>query len=95
MISRDAGLLQAKVIELQGVILSAQGSALASQSAQFALLEQVRALEAEMAKMKAWDSEKSRYELRKFANGAFAYLLKPSETSGTRRRTRRGGRGSH
>ena len=79
---RDTTLIQSKVIELQGVILSAQSSALASQTAQFELLERVRTLEKEMAGMKAWDTEKDRYELKKWGEGAFPYVLKESEARG-------------
>lgn len=68
--------VQAKVIELNGVILSAQSSALAANSDQFALLERIRKLEAEIAKMKAWEAEKQRYALTELSSGAFAYVVK-------------------
>ena len=74
---RDATMIQAKIIELQTVILSAQGAALSAQSDQFSLLERVRELEKEVANMKAWDREKKKYELSEVYPGAFAYTLKP------------------
>jgi hypothetical protein len=79
---RDAQTIQAKVIELQQVILSAQTSALAAQSDQFTLLQQIRELEAKMAKLEAWEAEKKRYQLRDFGGRTFAYELKPQEANG-------------
>ncbi len=79
---RDAAVVQSKVIELQGVIMSAQSSALTAQSDQFALLERVRELEAQMAELEAWESEKQRYELKDYGGGTFAYELKEPEVSG-------------
>jgi hypothetical protein len=79
---RDAATVQAKVIELQGVILAAQGSALTAQSDQMAMLERVRDLEAEVARLKAWDAEKQRYELKDMGRGTLAYALK-AEAKGT------------
>jgi hypothetical protein len=79
---RDGSMLQGKVIELQAEILSAQEGTLAAQSAQFALLERIRELEAEVAKVKAWDAEKQRYQLADVGLGSLAYVLKP-EAQGT------------
>jgi hypothetical protein len=67
---------QAKVIELQGVILAAQSSALTANSEQFSMLERIRALEEEIAAIEAWGTEKQRYELKAIAPGSFAYSLK-------------------
>ena len=74
--------VQTKVIELQAVIMAAQGDALAAQSDQFALLERIRNLEAEVAKAKAWEAEKERYALTEFPTGVFAYVLKPDAAGG-------------
>jgi hypothetical protein len=71
----DATRRNAAVIELQEKILIAQ-------SAQSELIEQIRALETEMTQLKAWGSEKERYELKAVGSGAFAYMLKP-EARGT------------
>lgn len=76
---RDGALLQAKVIELNGIILSAQGSALASNQDQFALLQSVRDLEAKVVEMENWAAEEKRYELKDFGGSTFAYVLKPEE----------------
>ena len=74
--------VQAKVIELQAVIMAAQGDALAAQSDQFALLERIRKLEAELAETKAWDAERERYQLQEFPAGALAYVLKADAANG-------------
>ena len=79
---KTAAEIQGKVIELQGVILAAQSSALAAQSDQFTLLEQIRELKAEMAKLEAWNAQKQRYGLKEIVPGSFAYVLKRSEAKG-------------
>jgi rubrerythrin len=73
---------QAKVIELQSVILAAQSSAIAAQSDQFAMLEEVRALEKEIARVKAWEAQKRRYKLHAPWGGAAVYALKKSMSDG-------------
>lgn len=78
----DAATIQAKIIELNREILSAQASALAANEAQSALLQRVGDLEKEIADMKAWETEREKYELKQVGErGAFAYTLK--EQSGT------------
>ena len=79
---RDTAVLQAKTIELQGMILSAQSSAFSAQQERSALVDKIGALEAEMARMEAWDAEKLRYELKRWGKGAFTYVLKESEARG-------------
>ena len=84
---RDAALIREKVIELNREILSAQASALATQTDQFTLLEQKRTLEKEVADLKAWDAEKQKYELVNVrpqnapGGNAFAYALKKEASS--------------
>jgi hypothetical protein len=75
----DLQAVQGKVIELQGVILSAQSSALSAQSEQFSLLEEIRRLEAKMADLETWNTEKKRYERKNVGFGSYAYVLKPQE----------------
>jgi hypothetical protein len=72
---------RAKISEINGQILAAQTSAIQANAAQAALIEQVGALKAEIARFEAWDSEKERYELRHIRDGAFAYVSK-NETAG-------------
>lgn len=68
--------VQGKAIELQQIILAAQSSALAAQSQHFSLLDQIRELEKEIAKVKAWDEQKQRYALVAPWQGAVVYALK-------------------
>jgi hypothetical protein len=68
----DVATRNAAVIELQEKIFSAQ-------AAQSALIEKVRESEAEVARLKAWDTEKQRYELKRWGDAAFAYVLKAME----------------
>ena len=74
----DASLTQTKVPELTREIMSALSSALATQSAHFDLLVSQRHLEEEMVRLKAWNTEKYRYELQSVGPGAVAYVLKES-----------------
>lgn len=74
--------VQGKVIELQSAIMSAQSSALAAQSDQFAMLEQIRALKEEIAQVKAWETEKQRYQMANPLTGGIVYALKHSMCNG-------------
>lgn len=73
---------QAKVIELQSIILAAQSNAIAAQSDQFAMLEEVRALKEEIAQVKAWETEKQRYQMVSPFSGATVYALKEAMSNG-------------
>jgi len=71
--------VQGKVIELQSAILSAQGSALAANADQAAMVNEIRALKEEVARVKAWEAQKQRYQLTPFGSGAaVVYALKKS-----------------
>jgi hypothetical protein len=70
--------VQSKVIELQSVILSAQSSALEAQSHQSAMVEKIRSLKEEIARVKAWEKEKQRYKLTNPYPGTMLYALKES-----------------
>lgn len=74
----DAAKIQGTVIDLQRAILEAQSSAFEAQQAQAEQVGHIRALEEEMARLKAWGAEKENYELKAIGNGAFAYMLKPA-----------------
>lgn len=69
---------QGKVIELQSVILAAQSSALDAQAAQSTLLEEIRNLKEQVARVKDWETQKKRYELHELetTKGVFVYRLK-------------------
>jgi hypothetical protein len=73
----DAGVLRAKVVELNTQIATAQASALAALSDQFALLEHIHDLEKQVTEFEAWETEKQRYELKDLDSGPTAYVLKP------------------
>jgi hypothetical protein len=51
-------------------------------AAQSALLDRVRHLEEEKAKLEAWEAEKQRYELANPERGFYAYILKPGMENG-------------
>lgn len=70
--------VQGKVIDLQSSILAAQSSALAAQSEQSLMIQQVRDLEEEVARVKAWEGEKQRYQLVAPWPGYFVYALRES-----------------
>jgi hypothetical protein len=74
----DTNTLQTKILDLTKEIMSAQSCALATQSAQLELSQSKRGLEDELAKFKAWNMEKYRYELQNVGSGAVAYVLKQS-----------------
>lgn len=75
---RDSAAMLAKVNELQGIIFTAQSSALAAQADQTALLKRIGELEKQIADDETWQREKARYELREVGPGSFAYVLKPT-----------------
>jgi hypothetical protein len=75
-ISDDINLIPTKIFELTREIMSAQACALAVQSEQFDLLQSKRDLEEEIVRLKAWSTEKYRYELKNVAPGAMAYVVK-------------------
>jgi hypothetical protein len=76
--ARDAGIVRAKVIELQGQIVTAQTCAMAAQADHSTMLNLVGELEKQVADLKAWDAEKQKYHLTKVAptSEVLAYTLK-------------------
>ena len=74
---RDAEAFRAKSIELQETIMRALDSGIEAREAYTQQLDLVRTLETEVARLKAWDAEKQRYELKSLGTGAVAYALKP------------------
>ena len=70
--------VQGKVVELQSAILSAQSSALSANAIQSTMVEEIRTLKEEIAYIKAWESEKKRYQLTSPWTGAVIYALKKS-----------------
>jgi hypothetical protein len=76
---RDAEAFRAKSIELQSVVLDAFEKAIEAREAHSEQAERIRALEIEVADLKAWEVEEQRYELRSVGTGATVYVLKPDE----------------
>jgi hypothetical protein len=77
----DEAVMQAKVIEFQSKIADALSSAIAAQEERATLLQTVDDLKKEVANLKAWETQKQRYELRDAGNGALAYALKDDARS--------------
>jgi hypothetical protein len=74
--------VQAKAIELNQKILAAQNDLFAANAAQAALIERVRELEREVARMKHWDTQKQRYKLAAPFSGCMVYALQKSMSNG-------------
>ena len=70
--------VQGKVVDLQSAILSAQSSALSANATQAAMVEEIHTLKEEIARIKAWESEKKRYQLTSPWTGTVVYALKKS-----------------
>lgn len=71
--------VKAKVIELQDSIFSAQQNALTAQSEQFTMIQRIRDLEEEIARIKAWEEQKKRYKLvNPWGGPALVYAFKES-----------------
>jgi hypothetical protein len=75
---RDAETFRTRSVELNGLILQALEKAIEAREAESSQLERIRALEAEVARLKAWDAEKEKYELKDVGHFCVAYMLKPN-----------------
>ena len=78
----DAKALQDKTIELNRMILSAQQDAMAANAAQTELIARMRQLEQELAELKSWHADRSRYELADIGGGVVALQIKESVRNG-------------
>jgi hypothetical protein len=76
---RDEEAFRAKSIELQGVVLDALENAIEAREAHTLQADRIRALEAEVAQLKDWATDKQNYELRPIGNGGVGYMLKPDK----------------
>jgi hypothetical protein len=74
---RDAEAFRAKSIELQAVVLDAFEKAIEAREAYSVQADRIRALEAEVANLKAWDAQKEQYELKPIGQASMARILKP------------------
>jgi hypothetical protein len=74
---RDSAKLLENTVELNQKILSVQTALADAQAEQTTLVQTIREREEEIAGMKAWETEKQRYELRQVSHiGSTAYVLK-------------------
>ena len=74
--------LQAAIIDVQNDIIAAQQSNMSAQAEHAALLDKIRALEAEIVGMKNWSTEAARYEAKVVSDhGVIVYKLKEDEAS--------------
>jgi hypothetical protein len=78
----DAKALQDKTIELNRAILSAQHDAIPANAAQSELVARVRELEREIAELKSWEADKSRYQLTDIGCGVVALAIKENMRNG-------------
>lgn len=74
---RDAEAFRSRALELQGVIAEALGQVIEAREAHSVQIDRIRALETEVADLKAWGAEKQNYELKTIGYGSVAYMLKP------------------
>lgn len=74
---RDAEAFRAKSIELQAVVLDAFERAIEAREAYSTQADRIRALEAEVAHLQAWDAQKQQYELKPIGQASMARILKP------------------
>ena len=70
--------VHAKAIELNQKILTVQQELFAAHMKETALVDEVRDLKGQIARMKDWDAEKQRYELAAPFSGCMVYALKKS-----------------
>ena len=78
----DATLFDSKVFELQRAILETQQSVFAANEERTALIEEIRAAKAQIARLEAWEAEKQRYELKDVGRGSLAYAIKETMRGG-------------
>jgi hypothetical protein len=69
-------------LTLQGHILDAQQALFAAQEAQSAGARRIAELEQEIVRLKDWETEKQRYQMKRFLPGSVAYCLKPEMAAG-------------
>jgi hypothetical protein len=74
--------VQSKAIELNEKIIDAQHRIFEANAAQTELVERVRQLEGQIARMKDWDAQKQRYKLAAPFAGCMVYALQKSMSEG-------------
>lgn len=73
---------QVLLADLTGAVISAQGATLQFQAENAALISEKTNLEKELLRLKTWEAEKQRYELKEVGRNVFAYVLKESMRGG-------------
>ena len=79
---RDSAKLLEKTVELNREIAATQAALFQVQSEQTQLVRTIDDLEKEIARMKIWEADKQRYELKRYDPGVFFYALKENEAAG-------------
>lgn len=75
---QDAASLHQKQVEFQSKLLDATSAVFAAQEERSAMLERIRELKKEVARLESWEDEKQRYELVSLAPNMVAYAPKES-----------------
>ncbi|HEX4106394.1 MAG TPA: hypothetical protein VHX92_09205 [Rhizomicrobium sp.] len=80
--SQATGGILTEIADLQTALIEVQQGIMAANQTHTADIDRIRELEKEVATLKAWGTEKERYELKQIDAGYVAYMLKPSERGG-------------
>jgi Zn finger protein HypA/HybF involved in hydrogenase expression len=79
---RDSAKLLENTVKLNSEILSVQTALANAQAEQTTLVQTVSQLEKEIARLKTWEAEKKRYQLKDVALAVFAYEAKATALDG-------------
>lgn len=79
---RDATAFMEKSVVLQQQIADAYLAAISAHESQMTLQQRNQELETEMVKLKDWEAQKQRYELKTIPPGVFVRTLKPEKANG-------------
>jgi hypothetical protein len=68
--------------EMLNTVISVRQQVFEAQEAEATLLKRIDGLEQEIVRLKTWDREDERYELKRYFPGTYAYELKPEMARG-------------
>jgi hypothetical protein len=74
---RDSTKILETSVELNSKIADVQIALNTALAEQTTLIQTIHEHEEEIARLKAWDSEKDRYELKDLGSGSLVYMIKP------------------
>lgn len=74
--------VQSRAIDLNQKIIDAQHQIFEANATQATLIERIRELESQLARMKDWEAQKQRYELAAPSAGCMVYALKKAMSKG-------------